>query len=428
MAEILHRLGYIASRQVVDRHPRRPGRPVRRPHRAEDQGGAQARLGGVLFIDEAYYLYRPENERDYGQEAIEILLQVMENHRDDLVVILAGYADRMDVFFRSNPGMSSRIAHHIDFPDYNVDELVEIARADGRASSATSCRPRPRRRFRALPRAAHARSRASPTRAASATRSSAPGCARPTRLFERARRALEPRGRWPRSRPRTSWPAGCSTTDEPARSAAHAPPVILGVVGDSAAGKTTHHARPRAGARRGAGHPHLHRRLPPLRPQAARGARHHAAAPRVQLHGHHRAGPRAPAHGRADPEAGLPAHATAPSGRPMYVEPQPVHRRRGPARLPHARRCATSTTCASSSPRPRTCGASGRCSATARGAATRPTRCWPSSTAASRLRGVHPPAGAVRRHRGVVHAGRPRRPGPPRRRADPARRARRTRT
>jgi probable Rubsico expression protein CbbX len=80
----------------------------------------------VLFIDEAYYLYRPENERDYGQEAIEILLQVMENNRDDLVVILAGYKDRMDTFFRSNPGMSSRIAHHLDFPDYSHDELLRI--------------------------------------------------------------------------------------------------------------------------------------------------------------------------------------------------------------------------------------------------------------------------------------------------------------
>jgi probable Rubsico expression protein CbbX len=85
-------------------------------------------MGGVLFIDEAYYLYRPENERDYGQEAIEILLQVMENQRDDLVVILAGYKDRMDTFFKSNPGMSSRIAHHIDFPDYLPAELLEIAR------------------------------------------------------------------------------------------------------------------------------------------------------------------------------------------------------------------------------------------------------------------------------------------------------------
>ena len=84
-------------------------------------------MGGVLLIDEAYYLYRPENERDYGQEAIEILLQFMEAHREDLVVILAGYADRMDVFFRSNPGMASRIAHHIDFPDFTLDELMRIA-------------------------------------------------------------------------------------------------------------------------------------------------------------------------------------------------------------------------------------------------------------------------------------------------------------
>ena len=84
-------------------------------------------MGGVLFIDEAYYLYRPENERDYGQEAIEILLQVMENQRDDLVVILAGYKNRMDTFFQSNPGLSSRIAHHLDFPDYSQEELGEIA-------------------------------------------------------------------------------------------------------------------------------------------------------------------------------------------------------------------------------------------------------------------------------------------------------------
>ena len=85
-------------------------------------------MGGVLFIDEAYYLYRPENERDYGQESIEILLQVMENHRDDLVVILAGYRDKMDRFFQSNPGMRSRIAHHLDFPDYTQEELLAISK------------------------------------------------------------------------------------------------------------------------------------------------------------------------------------------------------------------------------------------------------------------------------------------------------------
>jgi probable Rubsico expression protein CbbX len=84
-------------------------------------------MGGVLFIDEAYYLYRPENERDYGQESIEILLQIMEQQREDLVVILAGYADRMETFFRSNPGFRSRIGHHIDFPDYSEGELLTIA-------------------------------------------------------------------------------------------------------------------------------------------------------------------------------------------------------------------------------------------------------------------------------------------------------------
>ena len=85
-------------------------------------------MGGVLFIDEAYYLYKPDNERDYGSEAIEILLQVMENQRDDLVVILAGYKEPMDKFYESNPGLSSRIANHIDFPDYTVDELLQIAK------------------------------------------------------------------------------------------------------------------------------------------------------------------------------------------------------------------------------------------------------------------------------------------------------------
>jgi probable Rubsico expression protein CbbX len=85
-------------------------------------------MGGVLFIDEAYYLYKPDNERDYGSEAIEILLQVMENQRDDLVVILAGYKEPMDKFYESNPGLSSRIANHIDFPDYSVSELLKIAK------------------------------------------------------------------------------------------------------------------------------------------------------------------------------------------------------------------------------------------------------------------------------------------------------------
>jgi probable Rubsico expression protein CbbX len=127
MADVLHRLKYIRRNHVVT---------VSRDDLVGQFIGHTApktkeilkkAMGGVLFIDEAYYLYRPENERDYGQEAIEILLQMMEDNRDDLVVILAGYKDRMNTFFRSNPGMASRIAHHIDFPDYAADELYEIA-------------------------------------------------------------------------------------------------------------------------------------------------------------------------------------------------------------------------------------------------------------------------------------------------------------
>lgn len=128
MAEILHRLGYVRQGHLV---------AVTRDDLVGQYIGHTApktrevikkAMGGVLFIDEAYYLYKPENERDYGQESIEILLQIMENNRDDLVVILAGYKDRMERFFHSNPGMRSRIAHHVDFPDYSADELVAIAK------------------------------------------------------------------------------------------------------------------------------------------------------------------------------------------------------------------------------------------------------------------------------------------------------------
>ncbi|MES1265954.1 MAG: CbbX protein, partial [Variovorax sp.] len=127
MAEVLKQLGYVRKGHLV---------AVTRDDLVGQFIGHTApktkeivkkAMGGVLFIDEAYYLYKPENERDYGQESIEILLQVMENHRDDLVVILAGYKDRMDTFFGSNPGMASRIAHHIDFPDYTEAELMQIA-------------------------------------------------------------------------------------------------------------------------------------------------------------------------------------------------------------------------------------------------------------------------------------------------------------
>jgi len=126
MAELLHRLGYLRRGHVVSvTRDDLVGQYV--GHTAPKTRDAINRaMGGVLFIDEAYYLYRAENERDYGQESIEILLQYMENHRDDLVVILAGYADRMDTFFASNPGMSSRVAHHLEFPDYSLDELAAI--------------------------------------------------------------------------------------------------------------------------------------------------------------------------------------------------------------------------------------------------------------------------------------------------------------
>ena len=145
MAEILHRLGYVRKGHLVAvTRDDLVGQYI--GHTAPKTREVLKRaMGGVLFIDEAYYLYRPENERDYGQEAIEILLQVMENQRDDLVVIFAGYKDRMDTFFRSNPGMSSRVAHHIDFPDYTPAQLHSIAglmleqmqyRLDSQAESA----------------------------------------------------------------------------------------------------------------------------------------------------------------------------------------------------------------------------------------------------------------------------------------------------
>jgi probable Rubsico expression protein CbbX len=128
MATVLHRLGYLAKGHLVAvTRDELVGQYI--GHTAPKTREVLKRaMGGVLFIDEAYYLHRQENERDYGQEAIEILLQVMENQRNDIVVILAGYRDRMDQFFSSNPGMGSRIAHHIDFPDYDLDSLVAIAR------------------------------------------------------------------------------------------------------------------------------------------------------------------------------------------------------------------------------------------------------------------------------------------------------------
>lgn len=128
MAEILHRLGYVRKGHLVSvTRDDLVGQYI--GHTAPKTKEVLKRaMGGVLFIDEAYYLYRPENERDYGQETIEILLQVMEENREDLVVILAGYQERMRTFFQSNPGIRSRIAHHIDFPDYTAQELVAISK------------------------------------------------------------------------------------------------------------------------------------------------------------------------------------------------------------------------------------------------------------------------------------------------------------
>ena len=128
MADILYKLGYIRKGHLLE---------VTRDDLVGQYIGHTApktkevlkkAMGGVLFIDEAYYLYKPDNERDYGSEAIEILLQVMENQRDDLVVILAGYKDRMDIFYESNPGLASRIANHVHFPDYSPVELLSIAK------------------------------------------------------------------------------------------------------------------------------------------------------------------------------------------------------------------------------------------------------------------------------------------------------------
>jgi len=127
MAEVLHRLGYLRRNHLVSvTRDDLVGQYI--GHTAPKTREVLKRaMGGVLFIDEAYYLYRPDNERDYGQESIEILLQTMENQRDDLVVILAGYENRMETFFQSNPGFRSRIAHHLNFPDYSEAELLDIA-------------------------------------------------------------------------------------------------------------------------------------------------------------------------------------------------------------------------------------------------------------------------------------------------------------
>jgi probable Rubsico expression protein CbbX len=211
MANLMHRLGYIRKGHLVS---------VTRDDLVGQYIGHTApktkeilkkAMGGVLFIDEAYYLYRPDNERDYGQEAIEILLQVMENNRDDLVVILAGYADRMDRFFESNPGFRSRIAHHIDFPDYDDGELLSIAESmlhrqgyhfDAKATAMMGNYIS--RRLR-QPHFANARS---------IRNALEPGCGRPTACSKRASGRSTPSNCQP-SRPGTFPPAACSAWSSP---------------------------------------------------------------------------------------------------------------------------------------------------------------------------------------------------------------------
>ena len=187
MATILHRLGHVRKGHLVAvTRDDLVGQYI--GHTAPKTKEVLKRaMGGVLFIDEAYYLYRPENERDYGQEAIEILMQVMENQREDLVVIFAGYKSRMDTFFQCNPGLGSRVAHHIDFPDYSVEELEAIAERHGRRASACGC-PTRRARHSASTWTCAACSRTSPTPARCAMRSTAHGCAR--------RAACSRRGGW----------------------------------------------------------------------------------------------------------------------------------------------------------------------------------------------------------------------------------------
>ena len=224
IAEILHRLGYIKRNHVVAvTRDDLVGQYV--GHTAPKTKEVLKRAyGGVLFIDEAYYLYRPENERDYGVEAIEILLQVMENERERLVVILAGYRDRMDEFFELNPGMASRVAHHIDFPDYGTDELLAIGRMMLSEASyelspeAESALRRDLARAAGRPRFAHARSVRNAVERARLRHANRIYAAARSGIRATPRRADAHRGPGHRVMPR---------------------PVILGVVGDSASGKTT---------------------------------------------------------------------------------------------------------------------------------------------------------------------------------------------
>jgi probable Rubsico expression protein CbbX len=264
MADLLHRLGYIERGTVVAvTRDDLVGQYV--GHTAPKTRDVLKRArGGILFIDEAYYLYRPENERDYGVEAIEILLQVMENERERLVVILAGYRDRMDEFFRLNPGMSSRVAHHIDFPDYRLDELLGIARlmlereaytfSDG---AEQAFREYLERRMR-KPRFAHGRSVRNAIERARLRHVN--------RIYERALDGQQPTVEdLARLEAQDILKSSVfrDRREESARASSSRHPRS----GRRLRSRQDHdHARARARPGRGRGQPHLHRRLPPLRP------------------------------------------------------------------------------------------------------------------------------------------------------------------
>ena len=238
MASILHRLGYIDKGHLVSvTRDDLVGQYV--GHTAPKTKDVVKRaLGGVLFIDEAYYLHRQENERDYGQEAVEVLLQVMESERQDLVVVMAGYRDRMEEFFQANPGMGSRVAHHIHFPDYDIDELLDIARLmverqgyEMSDDAVGALRAYIERRVE-RPRFAHGRSIRNAVERARMRQA--------TRLFDAHRKltrrdlvTIEPEDILGSSVFADSEGRARGLTGTMAR------PIILGVVGDSAAGKTT---------------------------------------------------------------------------------------------------------------------------------------------------------------------------------------------
>ena len=414
MAEILHRLGYVEKPKVVSvTRDDLVGQYVGHTAPKTREVLKRAR-GGVLFIDEAYYLYRPENERDYGQEAIEILLQVMEAERDDLVVVLAGYRDRMETFFRSNPGMGSRVAHHIHFPDFDVRELIAIAdlMLDQQGYELT---PAAREAFGAYverrvrrPRFAHGRSIRNAIERARMRQAS--------RLYDR-RDALE------RSDLVTIEAADILASsvfaDEDGDLALSEEeqmprPIILGVVGDSAAGKTTI----TRGLVRLLGDEHVthiaaddyhrfdrrqraERAITPLHPDC-----NHLDIMEQDLA--HVRGGRAilkPVYQHKDGTFGPavyvePRQFTVVEGLLGYHTPDPARQLRRP-RLPRpARGAAPPVEGAARLLAPRLHERPGP-----RGA--RPPR--------ARLGGLHPPPAALGGHRRLLHAGRSRRPGPPRR-------------